>query len=452
MAQSFFDAFNQALPQGMALGQRQQQIQMQQEAQQKEIGMRMWQELAGIMKLPAGNVRSAFLKMGAEQYKQLTGSDFPQPIFELLQKANDDELAEFKEIAGAYADAGIPMPVVLNAMQRSPGSLPNLISSWGQLKQVQLDAAESSRINAILSGGGQPMEMGQPMGGGGMGDLGPVTPGAQRMPAVSVTATRMGDDLDSQIDMLKGQMKQLMGMKSTQAKALRDDLRQQISQLMAEKRAIASEERADRREARADARASAADARSERNSILNPEVFNRQMQLARARAETTAQVQQEYRPLPASQAAELGDLDAIGAQIDRIQGSYSPSFVGPVAGRAGGIRETFGNVTERETAFRAEAAALQNVILKARSGGAVTPQEADRLLKEIPTVNLPANAFEQRLRSTKQRFEEIARAKRQSFKGAGYGRVPQGQQPRLNKAPADLTDEEVMQYLNQEGR
>jgi hypothetical protein len=252
---------------------------------------------------------------------------------------------------------------------------------------------------------------------------------------VSVTATRMGDALDVRIDELKGKMKQLMGLSSPQARALRAE----ITQLQTEKRNREQDARADRAEQR----------------ILRPEGLNRRMQIAAAGATARAQVEEQYRPLPAGQASELADLDAIGAQIATIEKAYSPAYVGPVAGRMGGARETLGNITQQEVQFRAEAAALRNVILKARSGGAVTDGEAQRFLDEMPTVNDPANVFEQKLRNTKKWFEDLSRSKRQSFRDSGYGRVPAGRQPsgsqkRPPKPFGEMSPQELLDYANEE--
>jgi hypothetical protein len=264
---------------------------------------------------------------------------------------------------------------------------------------------------------------------------------------VSVTATRMGDALDVRIDELKGKMKQLMGLSSPQARALRAE----ITQLQTEKRNREQDARADRAEQRQIEQLNL----RRRESILRPEGLNRRMQIAAAGATARAQVEEQYRPLPAGQASELADLDAIGAQIATIEKAYSPAYVGPVAGRMGGARETLGNITQQEVQFRAEAAALRNVILKARSGGAVTDGEAQRFLDEMPTVNDPANVFEQKLRNTKKWFEDLSRSKRQSFRDSGYGRVPAGRQPsgsqkRPPKPFGEMSPQELLDYANEE--
>jgi hypothetical protein len=451
MAQGFFSAFNQALPQGLALGQRQQELDMRQEQVKQQQARAMWEELGAIMKTPAGATRKAMLALGAKRYQQTTGEEFPQEILSMLSTANDEEVSLWTEAAGAFADFGFSVPAVTQLMQKSPGAFSQMINAVVAARKQKAEEAEGLQIQQIMMGGGaQSMEQVEPMGGGGMGDLGPVSPGAQRMAPVTVTAAPLGDDLDSQIAQLKMQAKQLMGLKSPQAKALRDDLRQTISQLMAEKRHISSEERADRREARADARAAAADRRASLNSILNPEVFARKMQMAEAMGGLKNRLEEESRPLPAGQAEGLAELETMVGQTDLLRKNYSPSYVGKVEGTLGSLQEYTGAIGEKQATYRAALQQLNNLVGNLRSGQALTGQEIARLQKELPQITDNDAVFKAKLGQFHESVRTLLENKRRTFKEAGYGKTPKGSKPRLNKAPAEMSDDEVLQYLNQE--
>lgn len=103
------------------------------------------------------------------------------------------------------------------------------------------------------------------------------------------------------------------------------------------------------------------------------------------------------RAASASESNELAARANIVKQVEDIRKTYNKRHVGPVRGKVGGIGEKVGAIDKPGADFRSRVAALKNLVLKARSGGAVTDGEAERLLKEIPDADQPSQVFESRL-------------------------------------------------------
>jgi hypothetical protein len=136
--------------------------------------------MGAIMKLPAGPSREAFLKLGAKQYRQMTGEDFPQEIVDLLNKGSEEELSVWTEAAGAFADFGFSVPAVARLMQTNPGAVAQMFTAVTGARKQRAEEKELEELRRIATGGGDPAPIGQPVGGGVGGELGPVAPGATR--------------------------------------------------------------------------------------------------------------------------------------------------------------------------------------------------------------------------------------------------------------------------------
>src|SRR3990167_6531 len=94
---------------------------------------------------------------------------------------------------------------------------------------------------------------------------------------------------------------------------------------------------------------------------------------------------------------DINDLLSSSQSFADIETYYKPEFVGVATGRIGALRELTGiKANPEEVKFRAAVANYKNVLLKLRSGGAVTPQEYQRFLQEAPNVNMPPEVFKAR--------------------------------------------------------
>ncbi len=112
--------------------------------------------------------------------------------------------------------------------------------------------------------------------------------------------------------------------------------------------------------------------------------------------------------------AQLPDLQAGIAQIDDELRPYIENNEGlPGVGGMSNIGEWA--FTEGGRAMKARVAKIRNMILKARSGGAVTPSEAERLLTEFSLGVM--NTDEDFLRSWTDFKEQVARGEQNIYAG-----------------------------------
>lgn len=112
--------------------------------------------------------------------------------------------------------------------------------------------------------------------------------------------------------------------------------------------------------------------------------------------------------------AQLPDLQAGIAQIDEELRPYIENNEGlPGVGGMSNIGEWA--FTEGGRAMKARVAKIRNMILKARSGGAVTPSEAERLLTEFSLGVM--NTDEDFLRSWTDFKEQVARGEQNIYGG-----------------------------------
>jgi len=137
---------------------------------------------------------------------------------------------------------------------------------------------------------------------------------------------------------------------------------------------------------------------------------------------------QKQQPLPAAEAEKMGTFKTILGMMDRAGQLYQPEWVGPVAGRVGALRQKtgglpipgFGAPTAQETEFRSTLQSIANQLLYMRSGAAVTPQEYDRIISELPTPNDPPAVFATKLTTARKILEATQQNRAAEFASRGF--------------------------------
>lgn len=126
---------------------------------------------------------------------------------------------------------------------------------------------------------------------------------------------------------------------------------------------------------------------------------------------------ENFKKLPIKSAEDLADMKSIIDLGQRVIGEISPNLYGPIEGRIQAGMASLG-MSPDYTRMSQMFSGVKNQILKARSGGAVTPQEADRFMEEIGTPT--SGDFGQRMEFfTQQRKREYV-DKLQALQDAGY--------------------------------
>ena len=117
---------------------------------------------------------------------------------------------------------------------------------------------------------------------------------------------------------------------------------------------------------------------------------------ARIRLETPEKLSQKERM------EEIESENTI-SRLQALESLYRPEFVGPVAGRAGGVREAYtGDITPQEAEFRARTTSFNNQMIKDITGAQMSEPEAKRIKAELPDVNMPPVTYEARLRMSRE--------------------------------------------------
>lgn len=112
------------------------------------------------------------------------------------------------------------------------------------------------------------------------------------------------------------------------------------------------------------------------------------------------------RPLARKELEQVKAIQSFEDQAGAIAAGFKPGAVGPLEGR---IPNLFSG---RDTAaFRADVQGMFNELGKLRSGGAITPQEYERLAAELPAVTDTEQVFQGKM----QRFLTSLARKRQSL-------------------------------------
>ena len=103
------------------------------------------------------------------------------------------------------------------------------------------------------------------------------------------------------------------------------------------------------------------------------------------------------RPIPESVATKFVAADGSVALANEIFTLGSGAFTGPIAGRAGTMKEFFGRTTGREIQFRRAVFDLKDFIARIRSGAAIGVKELKGIERFIPTINDTPKVFRNKL-------------------------------------------------------
>lgn len=142
--------------------------------------------------------------------------------------------------------------------------------------------------------------------------------------------------------------------------------------------------------------------------------------------------------LPAEQASKIADIRTFLTALDQAETLFKPEYVGPVQGRLGGLRQQLDlpavglGTTPAETQFRTVLQSFANQLLYLRSGAAVTPQEYERITRELPTANDPPTVFTAKLQTARSLLQAALKNRESEFSQSGF----RGVEPRSEGASA----------------
>lgn len=145
--------------------------------------------------------------------------------------------------------------------------------------------------------------------------------------------------------------------------------------------------------------------------------------------------------------------DTMLGNIGRIESTISDEWVGPAAGRYYGTKEALAGLNNPDqVAFYADTRDLGDMLLRARSGAAITEDEYARLSKLVPTPNLPPDVFRARLARFKDQLIGAMKSQQKRLTSGGYlpgppDPAPKPQSPATKEDLSTLSDEELLRRL-----
>jgi hypothetical protein len=136
------------------------------------------------------------------------------------------------------------------------------------------------------------------------------------------------------------------------------------------------------------------------------------------------------KPIPAGEAAKMGDLGTLLTNISEVKKLYkygtdkeNSKWVGPLSGRVGALEEKYtGTASDNQVKFYSFVRDMKDALLRARSGAQINEQEYKRLVTFLPDENLPSSSFKARLDRFEQEVNIILSHKKAALKEGGYGK------------------------------
>jgi hypothetical protein len=132
------------------------------------------------------------------------------------------------------------------------------------------------------------------------------------------------------------------------------------------------------------------------------------------------------KPAPSGERESLNKLYEFDSELQRIETLFDPAFIGRLEGNWGTFKEFTGlGATEKESQFRQVVKNIGDTLLRLRSGAQINEQEYKRLLKLVPTIDLPDTVFSARLKSLRTAIRSSIGIRRKTLEQSGF-KAPEG--------------------------
>jgi len=142
------------------------------------------------------------------------------------------------------------------------------------------------------------------------------------------------------------------------------------------------------------------------------------------------------KPASAQERTDIADARASLDSLANLKGMFDPAYVGPIAGRAGKVKDLFGGNTQAQSEFNAATAAFKNAIIKQITGAQMSEPEAKRIMKQVPDVNDPPSVWLARWQQSVKNIEFMEKRRLEVLRQSGL-KVPE------NKDLSTLSDDEL---------
>jgi len=184
--------------------------------------------------------------------------------------------------------------------------------------------------------------------------------------------------------------------------------------------------------------------------------FNRDLDKIAAQIEADKKKEERKlkgRKLSEKEVSNIADMNETLITLQKMDDLFDVEFVGFADATMAFAKERTVGISDAETNFRTAVAEYRNLLLKLRSGGAVTPSEAERLLDEIPVLTMNEKVFKARVRSAIKLLKNRQTTRLKTFKKFNFEVPDVGTvepEPIIvpEAGPADQTDAELQAEID----
>lgn len=121
----------------------------------------------------------------------------------------------------------------------------------------------------------------------------------------------------------------------------------------------------------------------------------------------------------ASEREKLATGEAALDTLTNLRGLFDASYVGPVAGRIGKVKDIFGGNPQKQSEFNAATYAFKNQIIKEITGAQMSEVEAKRIMKQIPDVNDPPSVWKAKWNQSRRNIAVLRKKRLEVMRKSG---------------------------------
>lgn len=169
----------------------------------------------------------------------------------------------------------------------------------------------------------------------------------------------------------------------------------------------------------------AADDRQNKQLAAADERLNRTLAAADRRSERAEQLKKTGKPLPAGQLESLSESANLIKTLDEAKDLSLKVNTGFISGRVQSVGQKVGAAGKDFNQFKQKLSTVENIMLKLRSGAAVTESEYARFKNEMPSVNDDEQTRDVKLANSVAYARELLNGKIDTYQEGGY-KVPTG--------------------------
>lgn len=145
-------------------------------------------------------------------------------------------------------------------------------------------------------------------------------------------------------------------------------------------------------------------------------------------------------PIPDKGNEELIGRATIVKQLGELKTKFGDLPTGPIQGRLNQYREILGvDLTDEQVAYSTLLNSVRNRVVNVLSGAAVSPDEARRILAELPNEKTSPQAFKGRLETALKIAEDVYKIRAQYYKRKGHSMPDSLMTPYWDESPPGAT-------------